>query len=59
MISAAPGVGKRYPFPDAKVRRVLLRSTRNHVYYVDVHDRVVIVSVWGAVKRDGPDLSGL
>jgi plasmid stabilization system protein ParE len=59
MIAAAPGVGKRFPNPRAKVRRVLLRSTRNHVYYVEYEERVVVVAVWGAVKRAGPDLSSV
>jgi plasmid stabilization system protein ParE len=59
MIGAAPGVGKRYPHPGAAVRRVLMRSTRNHVYYVEWDDRVVVVAVWGAVKGSGPDLADL
>jgi hypothetical protein len=37
---------------------VPLRATRSHVYYLDVGDVVVILAVWGAVKRTGPDLSG-
>ena len=59
MLAAAPGTGKRYPHPAAKVRRVLLRSTRNHVYYVELDDRVLVVAVWGAVKGAGPDLRGI
>ena len=35
-ISSAPHVGKRYPHPEVAVYRVLLRSTRHHVYYVSV-----------------------
>jgi hypothetical protein len=38
------------------VRRVTLRATRNHVYYLDVGDVIVILAVWGAVKRTGPNL---
>jgi plasmid stabilization system protein ParE len=59
MLSTAPGVGKRCSFAGATVRRVLLRATRNHVYYVEETDRVLVVAVWGAVKGAGPDLSGL
>lgn len=56
MLADSPGVGRRYPHhPD--VRRILLRSTRNHVYYVEQADRVVVVAVWGAVKGAGPDLT--
>lgn|SRR5689334_14648639 len=57
MLATAPGVGKRYPHPRAKVRRVILHSTRNHVYYVEEEHRVVVVAVWGAIKGTGPDLS--
>ena len=55
-LAAAPGVGKRYPHPGGEVRRVLLRSTRHHVYYVEQDDRVVVLAVWGAIKGSGPDL---
>ena len=58
-LSVAPGVGRRYPHPAADVRRLLLRSTRNHVYYIEQNDRIVIVAVWGAVRGSGPDLRGL
>ena len=51
--------GHRYPHPDVKgVRRVPLRTTRNHVYYVDAGEVVAILAVWGAIKKAGPDLSG-
>src|SRR5262245_6290752 len=56
-IAAAPGSGKRYPHPRAHVRRVLMRATRNDVYYVELDEHVLVVSVWGAVKGAGPDLS--
>ena len=57
-ISAAPGAGKRYPHADADVRRVLMRTARKHVYYVERDDYILVVAVWGAVKGTGPDLSG-
>lgn len=57
-IEAAPEAGHRYPHPDVKgVRRVPLRTTRNHVYYVDAGEVVAILAVWGAIKKTGPDLS--
>lgn len=59
ILESAPGAGRRYPHPSGSVRRLLLRSTRNHVYYVERDDCVLVVAVWGAVKRAGPDLSGL
>jgi plasmid stabilization system protein ParE len=58
LIATAPGVGKRYRHPRAQVRRILLRSTRNHVYYVEEEHRVLVVAVWGAVKDSGPNLTG-
>ncbi len=58
-ISAAPAVGKRYPHPAGTVRRVLMRATRNHIYYVERPDHVLVVAVWGGVKSGGPDLSRL
>jgi hypothetical protein len=56
-ISAVPAAGKLYPHPQADVRRFVLRATRNHVYYVERDDYVLVVAVWGAVKDSGPDLS--
>lgn len=58
-ISAAPGAGKLYAHSAAVVHRVLMRATRNHVYYVERDDHVLVVAVWGAVKGSGPDLAGL
>jgi plasmid stabilization system protein ParE len=58
-ISSAPLAGKRYSHPDEEVRRVLMRTTRNHVYYVDRNDHVLVVAVWSAVKGAGPDLTQL
>jgi hypothetical protein len=36
-----------------------MRATRNHVYYVERDDHVLVVAVWGAVKGSGPDLTNL
>jgi plasmid stabilization system protein ParE len=59
LLRDAPFVGVAYDDADlAGVRRVLLRSTRNHVYYVVTRDEVVVVSVWGAIKGTGPNLAG-
>ena len=57
-IEVAPEAGHRYSHPEVKgLRRLPLRATRNHVYYVDTGDIVVILAVWGAIKKSGPDLS--
>jgi plasmid stabilization system protein ParE len=58
-LSVVPGAGQRYPHPEEDVRRVLLRSTRNHVYYIERKDYVLVVAVWGAIRGSGPDLSGV
>lgn len=56
----APEVGRRYPHPEVKgVRRVVLRATRHHVYYVSTVDAVVILAVWGSIKGSGPGLTSL
>jgi plasmid stabilization system protein ParE len=41
---------------DVPVRRVLLKKTRNHVYFAVQAEEVVILSVWGAPRRRGPKL---
>lgn len=56
LLADSPGIGKRYP-GHRGVRRVLLRSTRNHVYYVEKDDCVLVLAVWGAVRGAGPDLT--
>lgn len=58
-IASAPAAGRPYPFRGVDVRRLLMRATRHHVYYVERVDHVLIVAVWGAIKGAGPDLTGL
>ena len=56
-IASAPFAGRRYLHSEADVYRVLMRSTRNHVYYVERDDHILVVAVWGAIKGVGPDLT--
>ena len=57
LLSNAPLAGRRYPHPTvSEVRRVLLRSTRYHVYYRLHENDVVILAVWSGVRGSGPDL---
>ncbi len=52
-----PTLGSEYPGRfDISVRRVLMPRTRNHVYFTVDGDEVVILSVWGAQRRSGPQL---
>ena len=57
-IEFAPGAGHRYPHPTVRgVRRLLLRATRHHVYYLATDDHAVVLAVWGSIKGAGPDLA--
>jgi plasmid stabilization system protein ParE len=57
LLSKAPGLGRRYTRPSvAGVRRILLRSTRYHIYYVVHEDTVLVLAVWNAHRGTGPDL---
>jgi plasmid stabilization system protein ParE len=56
-IRSAPEAGHRYRHRTRKrVRRVPLHATRNHVYYEVTREAIVILAVWGAIKKRGPSL---
>ncbi|MEZ4410027.1 MAG: type II toxin-antitoxin system RelE/ParE family toxin [Polyangiales bacterium] len=60
MIRHFAGAGQQVPHPTVgRVRRILLRAVRYHVYYVEGESEVRVVAVWSAVRRRGPDLRGL
>jgi plasmid stabilization system protein ParE len=56
MIESFPESGKVYLNSDPPVRRLLMRATRHHVYYQIRRDRILVLSVWGAVRGTGPPL---
>jgi plasmid stabilization system protein ParE len=57
LLAAAPEAGRRYRHPKVTdLRRLLLRSTRYHVYYKADGNTVVVLAVWNAVRGSGPDL---
>jgi plasmid stabilization system protein ParE len=59
IIGHAPNIGRLYrqsPAPDT--RRVLLKGTRYHVYYVPLADEVRVLAVWHARRGVGPPLRG-
>ena len=59
-LSAAPRVGQAVEHATVKgLRRVLLRTTRFHVYYRVRADVVEVVAVWSCLRGRGPDLSAL
>jgi len=41
------------------VRRIHLPATRHHIYYLVGKEAVIVLAVWGSVKRSGPDLKGI
>lgn len=57
-IRAAPRLGCTYLVAEGhEHRRLLMPRTRHHVYYRVVEpDRVLVVSVWSAVRGRGPRL---
>ena len=38
------------------VRRLPLRKTRFHIYYLEIDDHVLVVAVWSGARGIGPDL---
>lgn len=57
-LASAPKAGTPYPHELPGVRRLLLRSTRYHVYYCAKDEDVMVVAIWSSVRGSGPDLSG-
>ena len=56
LIEAAPTLGRPYASSVPGVRRVVMRTTRYHVYYRLEGDDIVVLAVWSAVRGRGPRL---
>jgi len=57
MIAQTPNIGRPYRHPLVSgVRRILLKITRYHVYYVPYVDEVRVLAVWHAQRGVGPPL---
>lgn len=58
LIETWPLVGRRRRHRGVPgLRRVLLRTTRYHIYYVAVNEsRLFVLAVWSAVRGRGPRL---
>jgi plasmid stabilization system protein ParE len=57
ILGETPEIGHRYPRPGIpSLRRLLLRATRYHVYYVFDGKIAAVLSVWSAVRGRGPRL---
>jgi plasmid stabilization system protein ParE len=58
-LEAIPGAGRRLRHPEIRgLRRLLLRSTRYHLYYIVTDESVIVLAAWSAVRGAGPDLRG-
>ena len=52
-----PSLGTGYPHESLpNLRRLLLRRTRFHVYYVVDDDTATVVAIWNAIAGRGPQL---
>lgn len=57
IVGHAPHIGRLYrQSPVPGTRRVLLKGTRYHVYYVPRTDDVRVLAVWHAQRGVGPPL---
>jgi plasmid stabilization system protein ParE len=55
LVGNTPEIGHRYARPGIPgLRRLLLRATRYHVYYVFDGSISAVLSVWSAVRGRGP-----
>jgi plasmid stabilization system protein ParE len=60
VLEVAPRSGKLYRRGELKgIRRLLLPSSRNHIYNLVGPEVVLVLAVWGSVKGSGPDLKAL
>ena len=62
-IRLLPLLGARVEHPQLKeLRRLLLRATRYHLYYVaanEADEAIVLLAIWSAVRGTGPDLNSV
>jgi plasmid stabilization system protein ParE len=57
IIARTPNIGRSYQHPTVRgTRRILLRQTRYHVYYVASAEAVIVLAVWHARRGIGPPL---
>lgn len=56
IIATTPNLGKIYEQAnvDVEVRRIFMAKTRNHIYYAVTTTEIVVLTVWGATKGQGP-----
>lgn len=58
ILASAPKIGRLYrKSPVANTRRLLLKESRYHLYYVSSSTEVRVLSVWHAQRGKSPRLS--
>jgi plasmid stabilization system protein ParE len=55
-LEETPTLGIRYVVGEKNIRRLLLRRTRYHLYFIEQRERLFIVAVWSAYRGRGPKL---
>jgi plasmid stabilization system protein ParE len=57
LLAQAPNIGKRYRrYSLPGLRRILLRATRYHIYYIPRADAVAVVAMWHSRRGQRPPL---
>ena len=57
LLASAPQIGRSYRRSSVPgTRRLLLKETRHHVYYVSVDGEVRVLAIWHAKRGAGPPL---
>lgn len=58
VLAASPNLGHRHAHRRIRgVRRLLLRATRYHLYYLFDGGVVTVLAVWSCLRRRGPSLA--
>lgn len=55
-IGATPTIGTLYRDGSPIVRRLLLRRSHYHVYFVQDSNRIYVLAVWSCFRGEGPRL---
>jgi plasmid stabilization system protein ParE len=55
-LEETPTLGTPYVVGEKKVRRLLLRRTRYHLYFIEQKERLFVVAVWSPYRGRGPKL---
>jgi plasmid stabilization system protein ParE len=55
-LEAMPSLGTHYRAGSEPMRRVLLRRTHYHLYFIEEPERIYVVAVWSCFRGHGPRL---